>query len=311
MTLNIKKYLLTAFLINILSVLFAVQTNAAAPIPNKTMKLVIKKIEIDKPIVSDLQVENIPPEDYRVVLPNDFYKLTIIDGSDATLYTGWVLNKIVLPPDPINPNNYVGGLTELKYPIITINLPYYQEAKFIRLYDESNKLLLEIPLGLYGFPDAAQHFAECDNCGYCKYGNAPSNWEKCRACLYPNASTDPLVGDTLKIDGATGLQIEPEKGHAFTELGCIVSEGFETESGRASTTRFVLRVVMGIVGALALFFLSYGAFLVATAKDNIDQVSRGKRIIIRTVIGVIIALLGVFIINTIANGVLKIPGMGK
>lgn len=301
------KYIVISFLILFISF----QTvHAAAPVPNKTLKLILKKSDIKNPTVAEISTESIPPEDYSLSIPQNYYKFEILDNTNSILYTGHVVNRTIIPPDPLDPATFVGSEIEEKLPVLTLNLPFYQEAKHIRFFDEQNTLLLEVNLELYSFPDTTLRYAECDNCGYCRYARPPEDWGKCRACLYPSANTDPLVGDTLKVDGASGLQVKPEKGHAYTKVGCIISEGFDTESGRAAAVNFILRIISTTAGALGLLFLLYGAFLVTTSKGDVDQVNRGKLIIKRTVVGVLIVFLGVFIINFLATGVLKIPGFG-
>ncbi len=299
---------LIAFSLIVSMLLFPNIANAVVPVPNKTLKITIKKAEVSKPTVSDILIENIPPEDYRVALTVDYYRFKIVGDANTNLYTGWVVNRITIPPDPINPHNYTGGEAEVDYPLMTLNLPYFDEAKKFMMYDENDNLLLDIGLHLYGFPDSSVRYAECDSCGYCRYAKIPGDWEKCRACIYPDARKDPVTGDTLKIDSATGLQITSKKGHAYTKLGCIKSDGLDTESGRASTVNFILTVVSGLTGGLAMIFLSYGAFLILKSKGDVEQISRGKRIITRTIIGVILAVAAILIVNIIAGGVLRIPG---
>ncbi len=264
--------------------------HAALPQIGKTLKVEINKTDMQNLSVSRIVTENLPPEDYKVSFTDNYYNLQILGASDALLFSGQTKSRLIQPvADPLTPGPVEGHVVELKYPLMTLNFPYYAEAKKIRILDENNKLLLEINLVLYGIPGSTVSYGECDSCGFCKSSKPPEDWEKCRACLYPSANTDPESGDTIRIE--SGAQVTSEPGKAYTGLGCISSAGFTKESGRAAATRTVVNFLTGITGGIAFIFLLYGAFVILTAKGDPEQVKRGKTVIMRTLIGAVLVLL--------------------
>lgn len=280
---------------------------AAVSQPNKTLKIDIDHADRQNLTVAGIHTEDLPPEDYKVSFMDNYYNLQILDSSDSIVFSGQTKSRIFQPPpDSLLETPPDRGIVEIHDPVMTLNLPYFSEAKKVRILDEKNILLLEINLALYEIPDSTMQYGECDSCGFCKsQKKIPQDWEKCRVCIYSAASRDPQSGDTIRI--YSGIQVTPEPGHSYTGIGCISSAGFTTESGKAGVTRAILNVIMGLTGGLALIFLLYSAFLIATAKGEKKQIQRGKTIFIRTFIGVIIVFSAVFLVNLIASGILKIP----
>jgi len=163
--------------------------------------------------------------------------------------------------------------------------------------------------------------AECDLCGYCKnynpappQTNPPANWPECRKCLYEAASEDPLSGDTLKIDVSTNMPPTPYPGHMFTMIGCISSNlsDFTQEGAAANIVNLLLNnLIFPLSGGIALMFLIYGSFLILTSQAEPEKLNQGKRVVMGSIIGIIFVIFSVFIVNIIANGVLKIPGFSS
>ncbi|MDA1316672.1 MAG: hypothetical protein O3B87_01455 [bacterium] len=158
---------------------------------------------------------------------------------------------------------------------------------------------------------------ECDACGYCLGKPAPGNWEKCSACIYPGASSDPTYNNTLAVDPDPGVNKpyrQPAKGKYFTQLGCIDTNLSSFQDARAAggVLNFILsKVIFPITGILAFMSIIYGAFLLATSQDDQLQIQRGRRFIYGGIVGAIFTFSVVLIINTIGTDILKIPGFSR
>jgi len=157
---------------------------------------------------------------------------------------------------------------------------------------------------------AQERLASCDLCGYCQGKTPPQNWEKCRACIYPNASSQPEVGDTLKVDPQTNLPPTPYPGRWYTFLGCISTNlgNFEQPGAAASVAQLLLNIIFSFVGGASLLSLLYGAFILLTSQSNPEKINQGKRIIFGAIAGLIFAFSAVFLVNFIGEKVLRLPG---
>lgn len=177
-------------------------------------------------------------------------------------------------------------------------------------------------------------YATCDQCGLCAdivddtdptniqfniKGSVPSqSWPLCMKCLYPD-----ITGDATKFDNFESLKMipdpdntanyipnPPKKGHFYTGIGCFTTNltDFTDEGAASALTRPLLNVLLSLAGGIAFLYLLYGAFLVVTSRGDPEQLSQGRRTIYGAIIGVVFAMSAVFLINLIANGILKIPG---
>ncbi|HRN69974.1 MAG TPA: hypothetical protein PLS49_02205, partial [Candidatus Woesebacteria bacterium] len=159
--------------------------------------------------------------------------------------------------------------------------------------------------------------AECDACGYCFGRTEPSNWESCRACLYPNASKNPKSNETLLLERTASGRMEPVKkaeGKYYTQLGCLdIGKGsFSDPTAAGGVLNFLLtRLIFPIVGTVSFISLVYGAFLLITAQDAPEQVSKGKSYIVGAIVGLIFTFSAVLLINILAGDILKIPGFSR
>jgi len=155
------------------------------------------------------------------------------------------------------------------------------------------------------------HFSNCDACGYCPPSAPPQDWEKCRECLYPEASTDPASKNTLKIDPATNLAPTVALGRQYTLIGCIRTDlgGFNQEGAATSLAQIILNLVFSLLGGIAFLYLLYGSFIILTSQADPERLNYGKRIIYGAIIGVVFSISSLFLIGFIASGVLKIPGI--
>lgn len=152
-------------------------------------------------------------------------------------------------------------------------------------------------------------YAVCDQCGYCPPNPPPQSWEKCRQCLYPQASSDPSTKETLLINPETNLPISPIKGRIFTFLGCIGigNTSFEEKESVGNFTQTILNIIFSIAGGVAFLYILYGSFIIATSQSDPEKLNYGKRLINGAIIGLIFSLFSVFLVNFIFSNVLKLP----
>ena len=160
-------------------------------------------------------------------------------------------------------------------------------------------------------PTVGPGYATCDKCGYCPPNPAPQSWSACQQCLYPNAPSDPTSNATLLI-GPSGYPPTPELGRAYTFLGCLGggSGGFTQQGAAGGVVQSLLNIIFSTAGGIAFLYLIYGSFIVATSQANPERLNYGKRVAYGAVIGLLFTIGSVFIVNLIANGILKIPGFG-
>ena len=163
---------------------------------------------------------------------------------------------------------------------------------------------------VFGLTAAPPRNAACDLCGYCPPARLPSSWEKCRQCLYPNASRDPASKQTLKVDPATNTGPTPQQGRQYTVIGCIKTDlaSFSQEGAAASVVQTLLNIIFSMIGGIAFLYLMFGSFTVLTSQAEPERLNYGKRLIYGAIVGLIFSLLSAFIVNFLAKGILKIPG---
>lgn len=141
-----------------------------------------------------------------------------------------------------------------------------------------------------GTAGAGERIANCDVCGYCNGGKAPSRWETCRSCMYPGA------GNAAPIDNKTLIGVPtPDPYHYYTDLGCISTKPGEF-AGQITTFFF------SIVGGIAFLTFLYGTAVLATARSDPQQINHGRRIIMGSIIGLLFALFSIFIVKFLATG---------
>lgn len=161
--------------------------------------------------------------------------------------------------------------------------------------------------------------AECDACGYCRGKAAPGNWVNCRDCLYPGlkpSNPAPEEDKTLLIETSIGEKaraITPALGNYYTQLGCIANiNSFTDPTAIGGVLNFALnRFIFPLVGVLAFLSLLYGAFLLATAQRDPEQIARGKSYVVGAIVGLLFVIGVLFIVGFIAGDILKIPGFSK
>jgi len=155
-----------------------------------------------------------------------------------------------------------------------------------------------------------ERLATCDLCGYCQGKTPPQNWQSCRACLYPNASSQPTAGDTLRVNPTINLPPTPYPGRWYTFLGCINTNlgSFENPQAAGVVVQLLLNIIFSLVGGASFISFIYGAFLLLTSQSNPEKINQGKKVIFEAIAGLIFALSAVFLVNFIGERVLLIPG---
>lgn len=158
----------------------------------------------------------------------------------------------------------------------------------------------------------------CDLCGLCQKDGTitttSGNWEKCRNCLYPDLTSAPIGQfETLKIEPTSNLPPTPIFGAHYTMIGCVNTGGggFRDNSGTLGSSTLankLLDFIFKIVGAVAFLYLIFGAFTILTSQANPEKLAQGKAMVIGALVGLIFALMSVFIVSLIGSGILKIPG---
>lgn len=161
--------------------------------------------------------------------------------------------------------------------------------------------------------ESSPRYAACDLCGYCPPNPAPQSWPACKACLYPEISSDPSTMESLAIDPETNLPLPPATGRQYTFLGCLGGSGgnFTEEGAIGGVIQSLLNIVFSAAGGIAFIYLLYGSYVVTTSQANPERLNYGKRVIYGSIVGLIFTLGSVFIVKFIASGILKIPGFGE
>lgn len=175
------------------------------------------------------------------------------------------------------------------------------------------KFLISLVFFLLLAGTVSAQFATCDLCGYCPPAKAPSNWESCRSCIYPLASSDPSSMSTLRVDTATDQAPTPQPGKQFTLLGCIGTNmsSFASTGGTTSVIQSLLSVVFSVAGGIAFLYILYGSTVVLSSRGNIERLNHGRRLLYGAIVGLIFCFMSLFIIQFIGTQILQIPGFGK
>ncbi|MBI4137064.1 hypothetical protein HY469_03285 [Candidatus Roizmanbacteria bacterium] len=153
-------------------------------------------------------------------------------------------------------------------------------------------LLYTIFSVLYSTPVDAQ-IPACDQCGYCKGGQEPTDYTQCLQCVY-DYDLDPSA--TLPV----GLP-NPVKDKTWTVIGCV-----ETTPGGFAIK--ALQFVTTISGGIIFIILLYGSFLVLTSAGDPVQLTRGKSMIRSGIVALLLILFSVIILRFIGVNLLQIPG---
>ncbi len=284
----------------------------AAEVAGKNLTITLDQTNPSTPKVLSLYLENNNPNRYMIVLPSGFITVKEENATGTILYEGRVNNIKKIFVGGITPPAHHPNFEIIRDNPLTINFPYFDDAKWLKIYNESGALLLTIDLSLYGIgptPTPEPRFIGCNKCGYCTGKKPPQDLDKCMACLYPDFVGNPE--GTLAIDPKNNQPVKPRTGAYYSQLGCIDVgiAGFRDAGAAGGVTNAILtRLIFPITGVLSLLALIYGAFLLITARGDADQINRGKRWIYGALIGVGFTFIAIFIIRLIAGDILRIPG---
>jgi hypothetical protein len=142
--------------------------------------------------------------------------------------------------------------------------------------------------------------ANCDLCGYCNGGTAPSTWEKCVRCIYPDLAPGGVAPDPLTNTTLINVPV-PNPDKYYTMLGCLSTDP-------AVFTTQIAQVIFSLIGGIAFLYLIYGAGVLITSRSDPDKLSQGKRIVFSALAGLLFVLFSTFIIRFIAVNMLRAPG---
>ena len=300
-----KKHLFYTLLIAILTLQILHPNVYAAEIPNKSIEIDVDQTNPAAPSVISVAVANDNAEEYQLTLLDHFYTVKEVDAAGAVVFEGQVKRYQV---DTVN-DEYI----EVPENPLTMDLPYFEEARKVQVFYETDKQVLDIDLGLYSIgptPTPEPRFADCHQCGYCTGRKAPQNLNQCMKCLYPDYVNNPEK--TLSVDPTTNRPVKPRTGTFFSQLGCIDVglAGFRDPAAAGGVLNVILsRFLFPITGWLALISLIYGAYLVMTAQKDPQQLEKGRKWIYGALIGIVFTFCALLLIRIIGGDLLKIPGL--
>jgi hypothetical protein len=116
---------------------------------------------------------------------------------------------------------------------------------------------------------------------YCKQAPAGPQRAACQACVGGN--TD----DQQKV---------------YTAFGCMGTSGEDL-------TVDLVRLLLGVVGGIALLSILSAAFLLTTSQGEVSKVKSAKELITASVSGILFIIFSIMILNFIGVKVLRIPGL--
>lgn len=134
--------------------------------------------------------------------------------------------------------------------------------------------------------------------------------------------TDPNLYrcDTIEIENAPNqdrynhTKIEPRTGRMFSDIGCIgvgtQNGAFTDPNASVDVIGVMLRMIMGVTGAIGMIFILINAVTLATSQGNPEKIHAAKKSLTNTIIGLIFALFALFIFRFLAIQILRIPGVG-
>ena len=148
-------------------------------------------------------------------------------------------------------------------------------------------LLLVIIFLSLTFPVLAQ---VCDMCG-CN----PETGENCGGQECNKECWECLTKGRKKVND------HYEYFYTWTVLGCLPREP-------AVFVTWFLRFAMGIGGGVAFLFMVMGAFKVLTSGGDVLQLSSGKKMISRAILGILVIVFAVIILRILGYDILRLPG---
>lgn len=120
------------------------------------------------------------------------------------------------------------------------------------------------------------------NFSYCAQAPAGPQRDACIACV---GETDTEGQDKI-----------------YTAFGCMRVSG-------AGLTEDLVRLLLGIVGGIALLSILAAAFLLTTSQGEVSKVKQAKELITASVSGILFIIFSIMALNFIGVTVLRIPGL--
>ncbi len=281
----------------------------AALVPGKNLEVRAHHTGPNGVRLASVEVKDGPAGQYAIIMREYGYTVFINADSNLSLFRGIVPAYYVSYRDPATgpaqPPIVEGPINPLVF-----NIPYYDDARFVKMLDPTNRVVLTVDLHLFGINAQnanAPRLTDCNACGYCRPDVKPDNLDACMACIYPNMTPD----ESLMIDKDTNRPRAPAAGKYYTQIGCIGSgaTNFRQAAAQGEVLNYLMfRFLIPTSGVIALLALIYGAFLLVTSRDNPEQIQRGKSWVYGAIIGAIFVFAAVLMIQTIAINILKIPG---
>lgn len=93
----------------------------------------------------------------------------------------------------------------------------------------------------------------------------------------------------------------PTPGCTQTDFGCIPNDpiGFTTS---------LYTIGLGLIGAVGVLFIMFGGYQILTSQGDPEKLRQGKRFIYFAIAGLVLAIGGLTLYQTIGANVLRIPG---
>jgi hypothetical protein len=109
------------------------------------------------------------------------------------------------------------------------------------------------------------------------------------------------------IVGSVAALALPLATHALTLEDTGNTLGLGTADLKETVVNLI-KLVLGLLGLIAVIMVIYGGFLWMTAAGNEDNVSKGKQVISAAVIGMIVVLLGWAVVTFFFNTTVNVTG---
>jgi hypothetical protein len=147
-----------------------------------------------------------------------------------------------------------------------------------------NAELGEVVVGEPIDEDAAEEqVAYVQGFDYCSQAPAGPQREACIACIGP-------------------VEAGGEQTKVYTAFGCMGTNGEDL-------TRDLVRLLLGIVGGIALLSTLAAAFLLTTSQGEVSKVKSAKELITASVSGILFIIFSIMILDFIGVRILRIPGL--
>lgn len=110
---------------------------------------------------------------------------------------------------------------------------------------------------------------------------------------------------------AVTLTMLPLAASALSLPGCNTLNGVNCTTATSSLTGlilYVINIMLGLAGLIAVLFLIIGGFWFITSAGNEEAAEKGKSTVINAIIGIIIVILSYVIVSVLSSVVTSAPG---